>query len=252
MTTFNWQTASHDERIEWLSVQQNKLLARIAGALETMAIANLPKEPSYRKDIGEYARFDWDSIGAVVLGQDDYGVTLVEWGGYQWTRRAPQNKFGEAIWFSRPAGKDAEGKAKYLTLIKFAKAVDAEPVAPRTAQAATGAARQLVDGRRGELYAVTPQPPASQLPPTPSPSAAEESRIARGEKNCNTVVEALKAGATLRDAAQAVDDGNGASLFWCVAKHLNTPAHIATDLAAKARVPGGSWAGAIMSLKTER
>jgi hypothetical protein len=104
---------------------------RIAVHLQQMAVASQPA-PNYQRDISEYPNFNWDEIGAVVTNSDDYGVSSVEWNGFTFTRRAPQNKFGEAVWFSRCAGKDSDGNNKYVRLISFKRASEAEPIAPKT------------------------------------------------------------------------------------------------------------------------
>lgn len=109
------------------------VLNRIAQALETIAMSNAPA-PNFVKPIGAYATFDFTTIGAIVKARDSNGPTELEWGGYTWTRRSPQNKFGEAIWFSRAIGKDAEGNVKYARLITFKKMTEAEPL-PRKVEA---------------------------------------------------------------------------------------------------------------------
>ena len=75
--------------------------------------------PSYQYDLSAFPRFDWESIGAVVLERDKCGATVVSWGGHDYIRRSPQNKFGEAIWFSRCTGKDENGENAYQRLITF-------------------------------------------------------------------------------------------------------------------------------------
>jgi hypothetical protein len=122
--------------VELLSAQVSAL-DRIARALETMAMANAPA-PNFAKPISQYAGFDFDSIGATVKASDAHGVTSVEWGGYTWTRRSPQNKFGEAIWFSRPLGKAEDGNVKYARLITFRTFSEAEPLPAKTKLAANG------------------------------------------------------------------------------------------------------------------
>lgn len=115
-------------------------LTRIADSLDVLAQANMP-EPNYTKDISEYKGFDWDSIGATVVKEDRDGPTHVEWGGALWLRRSPSNKYGPAIWFSRAAGKDAEGNNKYLKLITFKEISDVDPVSEK-ARAKAGNGRR--------------------------------------------------------------------------------------------------------------
>lgn len=114
-------------------VQHLSLLNRIATALESIALTNAPA-PNFIKPIEAYADFDFTAIGALVRQRDQYGPTDLEWGGYSWTRRSPQNKFGEAIWYSRPIGKNEDGQVKYARLITFKKFTEAEPL-PRKVEA---------------------------------------------------------------------------------------------------------------------
>lgn len=89
-------------------------LNRIAEALTAQA---LPAEPNFVRDISAYVGFDWGTIGATPVEFDDpHGqqATIVRWGMHEWTRKASDNKFGQAIIFSRSIGKD-----EYATLIKF-------------------------------------------------------------------------------------------------------------------------------------
>lgn len=121
--------------------QHLSVLHRIAVALETLAMANAPA-PNFAKPIEAYAPFDPSTIGAIGKERDEHGWTALEWGGYIWTRRSPQNKFGEAIWFSRPVGKNADdGSVKYIRLITFRKFTEAEPL-PRKVEALVDAAKK--------------------------------------------------------------------------------------------------------------
>ena len=85
--------------------------------------------PSYQYDLSAFPRFDWESIGAVVLERDKCGATVVSWGGHDYLRRSPQNKFGEAKEFSRCTGKDENGENAEERLITF-KRRDARLVEP--------------------------------------------------------------------------------------------------------------------------
>jgi hypothetical protein len=110
-------------------------MVRIADSLDIIARAGAPQEPNYIKPIGEFAGFDWTSIGATIVNQDTDGPTHLEWGGFVWTRRSPVNKFKPAIWYSRASGKDAEGNVNYLKLITFKTIEDAEPIPGKVAAA---------------------------------------------------------------------------------------------------------------------
>lgn len=114
---------------QWLQVQerQTAALERIAIALERLA----PEAgaPNWQKPLTKFKTFDWSSIGASVVQSDPYGPAIVEWGGKQFVRRSPDNKFGAAVWFSRATGgKDAEGRNLYERLITFKAPQEVEPV----------------------------------------------------------------------------------------------------------------------------
>lgn len=156
------------------------LLGEIAVSLDQIARNTMraqPEEPNYQRPIDAYARFDWSSIDASVVATDGYGPTLVEWGGFTWKRRSPENKFGTAIWFSRSAGKDDDGANKYLRLITFKPMGEIEPLSRGAEQALRAAPPQP----KPAVAAV--KPVVATTPPTAAemdrefedmPSAAEE------------------------------------------------------------------------------
>lgn len=115
----------------WLSIQAQQLTAleRIADALERLAPTSVAA-PNYIKPLEQFADFDWATIGAAVDKSDQYGAAIISWRGQQFVRRSPQNKFGEAIWFSRCVGKDDQGENRYERLITFKPIsnVEVEPV----------------------------------------------------------------------------------------------------------------------------
>lgn len=80
----------------WLEIQQRQMqaLERIADVLDRFAPTNAP---NYQRSLEEFRTFDWHSIGASVERTDQYGPAVVNWQGYQFIRRSPSNKFGEAI-----------------------------------------------------------------------------------------------------------------------------------------------------------
>lgn len=127
-----------------------ELLASIAGSLAEIARnteRERPEEPNLQRPIEQFRGFDWGGIEATVVKADEWGAAIVEWNGRLWTRRSPENKFGEAIWFSRAAGKDAEGKNLYLRLITFKRVGDAEPLSRAAERAITPPASPLVSAR---------------------------------------------------------------------------------------------------------
>jgi len=119
-----------------LQSAQVAALGRIAAALEAIALTKAPA-PNFIRPIADYPTFEFESIGARVTGRDQHGVTEVEWAGYQWTRRSPSNKFGTAIWFSRPAGKDEAGNVRYVRLITFREPTEPAPLPAKVAAQVT-------------------------------------------------------------------------------------------------------------------
>src|SRR5262249_8777788 len=121
--------------------EQNEILRMIAASLQgveshlrQIAVSSNPA-PNYQRYLSEYPTFDWPSIGATVLNQDDDGATSVEWSGQVFTRRSPSNKFQCAIWFSRHLGQDVDGNKRYARLITFRDLNDAEPIAAKAKKA---------------------------------------------------------------------------------------------------------------------
>lgn len=119
-----------DEQINLLlEIGQRSMAAleRIAVVLErhTPPTSNAP---SYTFPLESFASFDWESIGASVERTDNYGAAIVSWQGNNFVRRSPNNKFGEAIFFSRCVGKDEQGENKYERLISFKSIPQAEPL----------------------------------------------------------------------------------------------------------------------------
>lgn len=115
------------EKLEGLMAANNALLATISRQLDRMAQQSAPLSPGYRRDLSEFARFDWSSIGAQVVREDGQGAATVEWNQQRFIRRSGSGKFGKAIWFSRPLGKDDDATT-YARLITF-KDSEAEPLA---------------------------------------------------------------------------------------------------------------------------
>lgn len=97
--------------------RHSRILERIAIALERLAPP--VKIPNYQFPSEAFENFDWESIGASVEQVDRQGPSLVSWEGMQFQRREPANRFREAIWFARVAGKDERGELIYQRLITF-------------------------------------------------------------------------------------------------------------------------------------
>jgi DdrB-like protein len=102
----------------WLEIQHRQMTAleQIAAALDRLAPNTAP---NYQRPLEEFKSFNWESINVSIERSDQYGAAIVNWRGYQFVRRSPSNKFGEAIWFSRCVGKDDSGENKYERLITF-------------------------------------------------------------------------------------------------------------------------------------
>lgn len=105
---------------------QINLLTEIRDLLLLQA-ANIA--PNYRYDLNEYPSFDWSAINATVTKSDSSGAAVVRFANHLWTRRSATGKYGKAIWFSRPNGKDESGDTLYLRLVTFKPIDDAESIA---------------------------------------------------------------------------------------------------------------------------
>lgn len=146
-------TRSSDDKLNWLVErvqtleQMNAVLAQSVAELtqevRKLTIATAANEaaklaPNYRQKLTDYPSFDWSSIDAEVIERDDYGVSVVQWGGYSWTRKSPGNAYGSDIFFSRSIGKDENDKHQFVRLIGFYSPKQSQPPQPisRGAEAA--------------------------------------------------------------------------------------------------------------------
>lgn len=158
------------------------VLASIDQRLEALVDAGASAAPNYQRRLADYKGFHWESIGAGVLERDEFGPAAVEWRGMRYTRRAPQNKFDAAIWFSKASGKDEDGAVRYDRLITFKEQAEPEPLGKKLAEmlkttAVTENGEQRTDGR--EQPASSQPAPAALLPTQAAPVAqAEEKRAA--------------------------------------------------------------------------
>jgi len=110
-------------------------LVRIADGIEFIAHQGEIPEPNYVRQLSDYPAFNWSSIDAEIVQTDKDGASIVLWNGALYTRRSPSNKFEPAIFFSRSAGKDADGNVKYYRLITFRTIHDADPIPAKVAAA---------------------------------------------------------------------------------------------------------------------
>jgi len=97
-----------ESRLETIIVNQQRIIA----LLERNDRGN---RKQYVRPLSDYRDFEWEKIGARVMGRDRYGATMVEVGMDIYVRRSPDNKYESAIWFSRSLG---EGNG-YEKLIVF-------------------------------------------------------------------------------------------------------------------------------------
>src|SRR5512146_1388241 len=86
---------------------QNNLLGAIAANLATLTAgdADPNRAPNLQADLAGLREYDWEAIGADVLASDEFGPTVVNWRGQNFKRRAPDNAFDPAVWYSRCIGK---------------------------------------------------------------------------------------------------------------------------------------------------
>ncbi|KKK58649.1 hypothetical protein LCGC14_3042320, partial [marine sediment metagenome] len=121
-----------DELIQLLNAN-NATLTIIAEQLQELVQLqrqNLYREtgPNFRRSLNEYATFNWFSIDANPVRETGDGINEVDWGGYTWRRRSGTGKFGNAIWFSRAIGVNADNTPKYARLITFKDSDAPEPL----------------------------------------------------------------------------------------------------------------------------
>jgi hypothetical protein len=124
-------------------------LGSIAGSLEEIERLlrggqPINEAPEYTADIGRYLTFDWSSIDATVEDSDEFGPRSVRWNGKSYYRRSPENKFGEAIFFSKSSGhRDEGGNVVFHRLITFRKPTDVGPIS-------RGAEKAIAKGVSGQ------------------------------------------------------------------------------------------------------
>lgn len=116
--------------------------------LAQMVVAANPS-PNYYKSLSDYADFDWSTIGAKIVNEDDDGPTHVEWNDRIFQRRSGNPTFGAVIYYSRAVGKDAAGVNKYERLITFKVTGEAVEVPKKTMKLAEG--DRAKDSRRQQV-----------------------------------------------------------------------------------------------------
>ena len=111
---------NHDQWELLLEIQRRQMVAiEKLAELISQLIPTSTAAPNHQAALENFKNFDWASIGANVERSDQYGPGIVTWRGQQFVRRAPSNKFGEALWFSRCTGKSETGENIYERLITF-------------------------------------------------------------------------------------------------------------------------------------
>lgn len=220
-----------DQRIEDQILEQ---LRRIGDALEKIARGNAPEEPNLVKPIEGYQSFDWSSIGASVVRQDSDGPTHLEYGGFVWSRRSPQNKFDGAIWYSRAAGKDEAGNVLYLRLITFREIKDVDPLPSKLSANITNGSTNITNATKratnGSTNSTNETNFKTQLPE--KPAATKQPKAARPGNGKLSREDYLKAAVSKKfnlsaQAAEAVagiagvpDDGKDPTADYSLAMNL--------------------------------
>lgn len=103
----------------------NAVLSVATENLQLIVSYMAPEEPNLRRPLEHYWGFNWASIGAEVITSDSKGAMTVLWNGHMFNRRygKEEDKYGEAIWFSR-----GEGDNIYKKLITFRDLATPEPL----------------------------------------------------------------------------------------------------------------------------
>lgn len=145
-------------------------LVRIADAMERLASGGKPTAPNIVRPIEEFRSFDWGAHNFEVVTQDNDGPTHVTYNGTLYTRRSPSNKFEPAIWYSAPAGKDADGNVEYIRLITFRTFGEADPLPAKV----NGATRQpaTTQPKVDKPSAPVPAQPKAEKPAATQKAAA--------------------------------------------------------------------------------
>lgn len=150
-----------------------KEMKGIHTTLAAMGRAMKSEAPNYQRPIAAYKIFDWASIGAVVIESDGDGPTRVEYLGHHFTRRSGGGKFGQAIWFSRPMGKNEDGSNKYARLITFKDYSEAEELDGRIDMddEPKNSEPPATNGRSTQSQSRINRPSAPATPAIPPPAA---------------------------------------------------------------------------------
>lgn len=143
--------------------------------------------PNYRRPLADFAGFDWQSIGAIIIKQDQDGPAEIQCGHFRYTRRSGSGKFGKAIWFSRCIGQNEQGKL-YARLITFKDINEAEELDGKVSQILPEPTKPTPQktvsqkpARQQQAVPMQPKQPVAQVPvigPTTPAQPAQNPRLA--------------------------------------------------------------------------
>ncbi len=159
---------------------------RLTAVIAAQAAGDIDPDdaPDIEMPLERFHNFDWSQVGAQILAEDEFGPAIVSYGGKAFKRRAPDNAYGAAIWFSRAVGKNEDGTNKYVRLITFKPLSDkVEPMGRKVERAVAGAPAQSTTAPQPRPAAATTntsaEPPSRQsAAPAPAQSAPATARPA--------------------------------------------------------------------------
>ncbi|MCB8942572.1 MAG: hypothetical protein H6658_02230 [Ardenticatenaceae bacterium] len=167
--------------------QFQQLMRKLDGihtSLAAIGRAMKSDAPNYQRPLAAYATFDFASVDAVVLEADSSGPSRVEYLGHIFTRRNGTGKFGQAIWFSRPMGKNEDGSNRYARLVTFKDYSDAEELDSRLEDAleeGTPPPTQPKSQANGSGRQPATPPPATPAPKPAQPGSSNPSQLTQTE-----------------------------------------------------------------------
>ena len=174
----------------------DRLTQVIGAAAAAQAAGDIDPDdaPEIEMPLERFHNFDWATIGAQVLAEDEYGPAIISYGGKAFKRRSPDNQFDPAIWFSRAVGKDDAGKNKYVRLITFKPMSDkVEPMGRKAERAVSSAppAGAPAPAAAGGAPVYQPRPAAPAVQPPQQPPARRATAGSAGAPAAASVQPAL-------------------------------------------------------------
>lgn len=157
-------------------------IRRVAVAAEALAAGEQdPNDaPDIEMPLETFAGFDWSSISAEVVARDEFGPSILSFGGKAFKRRSPDNAYDPAVWFSRCVGKDEAGKNQYVRLITFRPMSDkVEPMGRKVERAVAQATAAHPQPAPQSSNAPAKDVPAARpaVPPQPDPAAVAATHV---------------------------------------------------------------------------